>query len=138
MTSCHFVQSACSVEQLKIKNESMKTQNPIQDKSYDFALRIVKLYNYLCEEKQEFNLSRQIVRSGTSIGANIEEGIGAFSKKDFRYKLSIAYKEARETKFWIKLLRDSGFIEKKLSKSLLDDCEELLKIRGAILVTTSK
>ena len=61
-----------------------------------------------------------------------------FSKKDFRYKLSIAYKEDRETKFWIKLLRDSGFIEKKLSKSLLDDCEELLKILGAILVTTSK
>lgn len=116
----------------------MKTQNIIQVKSYAFALRIVKLYKFLCEKKREFTLSRQIVRSGTSIGANIEEGVGAFSKKDFRYKLSIAYKEAQETKFWIKLLRDSNFIDAKLATSLLNDCEELLKILGAILVTTSK
>ncbi|MBO6523169.1 MAG: four helix bundle protein [Balneolaceae bacterium] len=116
----------------------MKTENAIQNKSYSFALRIVKLYKFLCEEKREFTLSKQIVRSGTSIGANVEEGIGAFSKKDFRYKLSIAYKETRETKFWIKLLRDSDYIEEKLAGSLLKDCEELLKILGAILVTTSK
>ena len=116
----------------------MKTENAIQDKSYKFALRIVKLYKFLCEEKREFTLSKQIVRSGTSVGANVEEGVGAFSKKDFRYKLSVAYKEARETKFWIKLLSDSGFIDHKLANSLLDDCEELLKILGAILVTTSK
>jgi len=73
----------------------MKTDNPIQTKSYAFALRIVKLYRYLCEGKKEFVLSKQIVRSATSIGANVEEVIGGQSRKDFLAKMSIAYKEAR-------------------------------------------
>ena len=75
----------------------MKAENPIQAKSYAFALRVVKLYRYLCAEKKEFVLSKQIVRSGTSIGANVEEAIGGGSRKDFLFKLGIAYKEARET-----------------------------------------
>lgn len=115
----------------------MKNENVIQSKSYAFALRVVKLYMYLVEEKNEYTLSKQLVRSGTSIGANVEEGVGAFSKNDFRYKLSIAYKEARETKYWIRLLKDSGFLETTLGDSLLNDVEELLKILGKILVTTS-
>ena len=115
----------------------MKNENVIQNKSYAFALRVVKLYKYLVEEKKEYTLSKQLVRSGTSIGANVEEGVGAFSKNDFRYKLSIAYKEARETKYWIRLLKDSGFLETTLGDSLLNDVEELLKILGKILVTTS-
>ena len=75
----------------------MKTDNVVQEKSYAFALRIIKLYKYLKNNKNEYNLSRQILRSGTSIGANIEEAIGAQSKKDFISKISIAYKETRET-----------------------------------------
>ena len=79
-------------------------ENIIQIKTYEFALRIVRLYKHLNEEKKEYTLSKQIVRCGTSIGANTEEAIGAESKKDFIQKLSISYKEARETKFWLRLL----------------------------------
>lgn len=78
---------------------TMKTNNIVQDKSYAFAFRIVKLYKYLCDEKKEFVLSKQLLRSGTSIGANIEEAIGGQSDKDFFAKLTIAYKEARETHY---------------------------------------
>ncbi|NOX99737.1 MAG: four helix bundle protein [Verrucomicrobia bacterium] len=116
----------------------MKTNNLVQDKSYAFALRIVKLYRYLCEDKKEFVLSKQIVRSGTSIGANIEEAIGGQSERDFIFKMSIAYKEARETHYWIRLLRDSNIIEENEAKSLIDDCEELLKLSGSIIKTMKK
>jgi four helix bundle protein len=105
----------------------MKEDNVIQEKSYAFALRMVKLYKYLVEEKKEYVLAKQILKSGTSIGANAEEGIGAQSRKDFLNKITIAYKEARETHFWLRLLTDSDYLEKKLSKSLLADCEELKK-----------
>ena len=116
----------------------MKDNNIVQEKSYQFALRIVKLYSYLQKEKKEFALSKQILRSGTSIGANIEEGIGAQSKKDFLSKFSIAYKEARETLYWLRLLTDSGFMSAKEFKSLSTDCEELLKIIGAIQTTIKR
>jgi four helix bundle protein len=109
----------------------MKEKNVIRDKSYLFALRIVKLSRYL-GKKNEFILSKQILRSGTSIGANIEEAIGCHSKKDFLAKYSIVYKEARETLYWLKLLRDSEFLENKLAVSLINDCEELLRIIGSI------
>ena len=89
----------------------MKSDNIIQQKSYAFALRIIKLYMYLKDEKNEYTLSKQVLRSGTSIGANIEEAIGGQSSKDFLAKISIAYKEARETHYWIRLLGDSGFIK---------------------------
>jgi len=107
----------------------------MQTKSYAFALRIVKLYRYLCDEKKEFVLSKQIVRSGTSIGANVEEAIGGQSK-DFLSKMSIAYKEARETHYWLRLLRDSDILDVKHADSVIEDCEELLKLSGSIIRTT--
>ncbi len=112
-------------------------ENIILTKSYNFALRIIKLYKYLSKEKGEYTLSKQILRSGTSIGANAEEASGSISKKEFRAKYFISYKEARETHYWLRLLRDSNYIEKKLSESLLQDVEEILKILGAILKTVS-
>ena len=110
-------------------------QNPARDKSYDFALRIIKLCKYLVHEKKEYVLSKQILRSGTSIGANVEEAIGGQSRRDFLAKISIAYKETRETHYWLRLLRDSNFLKKDASQSLLGDCEELLKILGSIQKT---
>lgn len=110
----------------------MKSDNVVQNKSYDFALRIVKVYKYLSQEKKEFVLSKQLLRSGTSIGANIEEAIGGQSKPDFFAKLTIAYKEARESKYWIRLLRDSDYLTIEQSDDLLKDVEELLKIIGSI------
>jgi len=113
----------------------MKKDNTIQIKSYDFAVRIVKLYEHLSQEKKEFVLSKQLLRSGTSVGANIEEAIGGQSRKDFFAKLTIAYKEARESKYWIRLLRDTDFLTEKESKSLIRDIEEILKIIGSIQKT---
>ncbi len=93
----------------------MKKDNVIQIKSYDFAVRIVKLYKHLSQEKKEFVLSKQLLRSGTSIGANVEEAIGGQSRKDFFAKLTIAYKEARESHYWIRLLRDTKlFIRQRI------------------------
>ena len=113
-------------------------ENIILDKSYQFAKRIVKLYLYLKKEKKEFELARQILKSGTSIGANVEEAVGGFSRKDFSSKIGIAYKEARETKYWLRLLHDTNIIESKIFNSLNEDCEELLKIIGSILKTLRK
>ena len=110
--------------------------NVIQKKSYAFALRIVKLYRWLCEEKKEFVLTKQILRSGTSIGANVEEAIGGQSKKDFHSKMTIAYKESRETHYWLRLLHDTEFIDDHAYQSIIDDCDELLKILGSITKTT--
>lgn len=111
-------------------------ENPARDKSYEFALRIIKLYKYLIDEKKEYVLSKQVLRSGTSIGANIEEAIGGQSRRDFLAKVSIAYKETRETHYWLRLLRDSNFLNKVTAQSILGDCEELLKIIGSIQKTT--
>lgn len=108
-------------------------QNIIVEKSYAFAIRIVKLCQYLNKEKKEFVLSKQLLRSGTSIGANIEEAIGGISKKDFIAKMSIAYKEAREANYWIRLLKDTDYIGEKLFKSLDNDNQELLKILYSII-----
>lgn len=116
----------------------MKGDNAIQKKSYAFALRIVKLYRFLCDQKKEFVLSKQLVRSGTSIGANVEEAIGGQSTKDFLSKMSIAYKETRETKYWLRLLRDAKILEAKQAGSLIEDCEELLKLSGSIIRTTKQ
>jgi four helix bundle protein len=110
-------------------------ENVVQTKSYAFAIRIVKAYKYLCEHQKEYVLSKQLLRSGTSIGANIEEAIGGQSRKDFFAKLSIAYKEARETQYWIKLLRDTQYLSEDQSESLLNDADELLRIIGSIQKT---
>jgi len=113
----------------------MKQGNIVQEKSYAFALRMVKLYQHLSSEQKEYVLSKQLLRCGTSIGANIEEAIGAQSEKDFFAKLTISYKEARESKYWIRLLSDTHYLTQPQSASLLHDIEELLKIIGSILKT---
>lgn len=102
--------------------------NILKDKAYRFALRIVKLYQFLGNEKKEFVMSKQVLRSGTSIGANVEEANQAQSKVDFIHKLAISQKESFETHYWIRLLRDSGFLNDKLADSLLEDCEEVQKL----------
>jgi len=103
-------------------------ENLLLSKSYKFALRIVKLSQYLIGEKKEFILSKQVLRSGTSVGANIEEAHQGESKADFIHKLAIANKEAFETHYWLRLLRDSDLLETKIANSLLADCDELQKI----------
>ena len=116
----------------------MKTQNVIVDKTFEFGLRIIDLFNHLRKNKVERDLALQLLRSGTSIGANTEEAIGGSSRKDFIYKLEIAYKEAREARYWIRLLRGSSIIENELADSFLKDCEEIMKILTAILNSSKR
>src|SRR5690242_16621557 len=111
----------------------MKRDNVVRDKSYAFAVRVVKLSQYLVTEKKESVLSRQLLRSGTSIGANVEEAIGGQSERDFFAKLNIAYKEARESHYWLRLLQDTGYLTEFQGQSLLADTDELQKIIGSIL-----
>lgn len=113
----------------------MKEDNTVRDKSYAFARRCIKLYKYLCEEKKEFSLSKQLLRSGTSIGANIAEGQYGQTRLDFASKLSISQKEAAETEFWLRLLGDENYITKTQAKSMLKDCEELIKLLQSITKT---
>jgi four helix bundle protein len=113
----------------------MKENNLVRDKSYEFALRIVKLYRYLTEKKKENLLSKQLLKSGTSIGANVEEAIGAQTKADFTCKLAIAYKEARETHYWLRIIRDSGLLTAKQAGSIINDLDQLLKIIAKIQIT---
>ena len=113
----------------------MKTDNVIQQKSFAFAIRIVNVYKYLISERKEFVLSKQLLRSGTSIGANIEESIGGQSDKDFLSKISIAYKESRETIYWLKLLQATNYLSQQESESLLIDAEEICRIIGKIQIT---
>lgn len=116
----------------------MKKDNVVQIKSYAFAVRIVNVYKYLSEEKKEYVLSKQLLRCGTSIGANIEEAIGGQTEKDFFAKLTISYKEARETHYWIRLLKDTSYLSNEEAQSLLIDIEELLRIIGSIQKTLRK
>lgn len=113
----------------------MKKDNILQQKSYRFAVRIVNLCKYLHENKKEYVLSKQLIRSRTSIGANVEEAIGGQSEKDFFAKLTISYKEARESHYWIRLLTDTEYLKKEQSQSLLEDAEELMRIIGSIQKT---
>ncbi len=117
---------------------AVKTNNIIQEKSFNFAIRIVNLYKHLCEEKKEFVLSKQILRSGTSIGANIEEAIGGQSDNDFLSKISIAYKEARETLYWLRLLLATSYLSQEQADSLINNIDEICKILGKIQITMKK
>jgi four helix bundle protein len=108
-------------------------ENAVRDKSFQFALRIVKLYRYLKEEKKEYVLSKQILRSGTAIGALVREAQHAESKADFIHKLSIALKEANETDYWIELLFQSGYIEEISYRSIHNDIDGLLSFLVAIV-----
>jgi four helix bundle protein len=107
--------------------------NVVRDKSFRFALRIVKLCQYLTEQKREYVLSKQVLRSGTAIGALIRESQYAESKADFIHKLAIALKEANETDYWIELLYQSEYIEEKSYKSIHHDIDELISILVAIV-----
>ena len=110
-------------------------KNLIADKSFEFALKIIEIVKFLQTEKREFVLSKQLLKSGTSIGANVEEASAAISKKDFILKMSIASKEARETRYWLKLLIKSELIPKEKVSSILNECEELIKIIATSIVT---
>lgn len=114
----------------------MKTGNVIQTKSYAFAVRIVRLYQHLVSSKKEFVLSKQILRCGTSIGANVEEAIGGQSRADFVSKLSIAYKEARETSYWLRLLKDTDYLNQSEFESIHADAEEPCRIIASIQKST--
>ena len=111
----------------------MKVENVILDKSFKFGLRILKLYIHLRKKKVDGGLCSQILDSGTSIGANVEEAVGGSSRKDFINKLQIAYKESRETRYWLRLLKEGEILEKKLADSFLKDCDEIIAILTAIL-----
>jgi four helix bundle protein len=110
--------------------------NPLQNKSYDFALSIVKLSKHIMNTRKEFVLSKQLLRSATSVGANIIEANGAISKADFSAKMSIAYKECLESKYWLSLLKDSGDLGLKDFEKSLNQADELAKILFSILKTT--
>ena len=110
--------------------------NVVVHKSFKFAIRIVKLYRYLKSEKKEYVLSKQLLRCGTSIGANINEAQEAQSKNDFISKLSISLKEARESKYWIELLKETGYLSEKEALNILDDLIEIVKLLISIIKTT--
>lgn len=110
--------------------------NVIIEKSFKFSKRIVKLYKYLCKEHNEYIISKQVLKSGTSIGANVVEAHGGISTADFSNKISIAYKESKETGYWLKLLYESDYITKEMFDSIDNDRNELSKILFTILKTT--
>lgn len=111
----------------------MKNKNIIQEKSFTFSMDIIKLHNELLRNK-EYVLGKQLLRSGTSIGANIEEALGASSKKDFLYKMKLAYKESRESHYWLKLLK----VNNKIPEDLFIKIEEINRILSSIVVSTTK
>ena len=116
----------------------MEKHNIIIEKSRDFAIRIIRLYKYLCEDKKEFVMSKQILRSGTSIGANIAEGYRSPSFADFYAKLGISLKEAAETEYWLYLLHETDYLDDKCYNSIYADCIELIKLLTAILKNRNK
>ena len=116
----------------------MKEENPIKDKSFEFSVRIVNLYKYLSNEKKETIMSKQVFRSGTSIGANICEGLQGISTADFLSKLSISLKEACETDYWLRLLHRTGYLDDVLFDSIIADCQELIKLLTAIIKRTKE
>lgn len=114
----------------------MRMSAIIETKSFAFSVRIVKLYKHLCEEKKEHVLSRQILRAGTSIGANVAEAQQAQSRPDFISKLCIALKEAGETDYWLRLLRATDYLSENEYDSLIIDCKELEKLLTTIIKST--
>ena len=113
-------------------------QNIIEAKSFQFAIRIENLYKYLCTEQKEYDMSKQLLRSGTSIGANVAESQQAQSRPDFISKLSIALKETSETKYWLRLLNATGYFRAQEFNSILSECIELEKLLVTIIRTTKQ
>ena len=114
----------------------MTKPNVLLEKSYLFSLNVLPTCWRIQKEKKEFDLTRQLIRSATSVGANAEEAIGGISKKDFRAKLSISYKEARESKYWLRLMRDTRLMKEDSANLLIEECDEILKILYSIIRTT--
>ena len=112
--------------------------NIIEDKSYQFSVRIVNLCKYVQNQHKEFVMTRQLLRSGTSIGANVAEAQRAQTRADFIAKLSIAHKECYETRYWLRLLYDTCFLDDRQAKSIIFDCIEIEKILTSILNSTKK
>lgn len=110
--------------------------NLIVDKTKQFAIRIVNLYKFLCDEKHEYVLSKQLLRSGTSIGANVREGIRGQSTSDFGMKMNIVLKEASETEYWLEILHETVFLTEQQFSSIYADCVEVNKILNSIVKTT--
>ncbi|WP_266364366.1 four helix bundle protein [Tellurirhabdus rosea] len=110
----------------------------IQSKAFAFAIRVVNLHKWLMQQQVPYKLAEQLLKSGTSIGANLEEATGGFSRKEFAAKIGISYKEARETRFWLRLLQATNYLDERMASSMLSDCEELIKILAAIQLTTQK
>ena len=110
--------------------------NVVFEKSKKFAVRIVNLYKHLCNNKSEYVLSKQLLRSGTSIGANISEALCSISKKEFLAKMYIAFKECSESKYWIELLYETNYLTKEEYNSIVDDCTEIRKLLTTITKTT--
>ena len=113
----------------------MRNDSINQVKSKQFAVRVIRMYQYLTNEKHEFILSKQILRSGTSIGANIAEANCAFSKKDFLSKMYIAFKECAETLYWLDLLHETDYLSTAMYVSMKQDCEELYRLLSAVTKT---
>ncbi|MDD3488559.1 MAG: four helix bundle protein [Bacteroidia bacterium] len=113
-------------------------ENTVKNKSYAFALRIIKAYRFLSTEQKEFVLSKQLLRSGTAIGALIKEAEHGESKADFIHKMNIALKEANETEYWLMLLHDSDYLESKVFESVVEDCREIIKLLISIIKTSKK
>lgn len=113
-------------------------ENTVKYKSYSFALRIIKVYKFLNTEQREFVLSKQLLRSGTAIGALIREAEHAESKADFIHKMNISLKEANETEYWLMLLHDSGYFDEKSYMSILIECQELIKMLISIIKTSKE
>ena len=111
-------------------------ENIILDKTMDFSVRVVNLYRYLCSEKNEYIMSKQLLRCGTSIGANAHEAHNGQTKKDFLAKMYISFKEASETEYWIKLLTKTDFLTTEQSNSIIEDCVEIKRILTSIIKTT--
>ncbi len=122
--------------ELKMENVAAQKQNPVKEKSFAFALRIFKLAKYLQDIKREFVLSKQVLRSGTAIGALIREAEHAQSKPDFISKMSIALKEANETGYWVELLHQSDYLAQDQYESIHPDAQELIKLLVAIVKTS--
>lgn len=113
-------------------------ENIIQLKSFDFAIRIIKLHKFLTKNNKEYTLSKQLLRSGTSIGANIEEALAGSSRKDFIHKMTIALKETRETHYWIRLLNKADYVTDRQCELILQDCDEIIKILTKIIKSSKK
>ena len=113
-----------------------KEDNAVAVKSKAFAVRCIRLRKYLCENKNEYVLSKQLLRSGTSIGANVKEALRGQTRPDFGSKMNIALKEASESEYWIELLKETGYVSEEQGESLLADCRELIKLLMSIVKST--